>query len=163
MILKNKILTADKFDESTDDVYLFPSSSRSPKGGCKFSMGKGLGLEVIERYPGIDNKFNMNLFNGHIPCYYHLTYVNPYVLKSTITIGAFQNRIKSSDKPSYNMIEVSADVLNKDSREVPNRIFHLGNLGIGNICDGYGDCQIDDRLLTILQALPDNVFYYTGN
>ena len=162
MILKNKILTADKFDESTDDVYLFPSSSRSPQGGLKFSMGKGLALEVAERYPAISFLFNGTLCNGNIPYYYHLVYVRPHTLKSNITIGAFQTRIRSSDRPSYDAIGISIDVLNRDSREVPNRTFHLGNLGIGNNSDGYGDCPIDDRLLTLLHTLPDNVLYYTG-
>jgi hypothetical protein len=162
MILKNKILTASTFNESTDDVYLFPSSSRSPRGGSKFSMGKGLALEVAERYPNINHLFNNALGNGIIPLYYHLVYVKPHILKSNITIGAFQNRINSSDNPSYDVIGISIDILNRDSREIPIKTFHLGNLGIGNSCDGYGDCPIDDRLLTLLHLLPDNVFYYTG-
>ena len=129
-----------------NDIYCFTANSVINLKG-KLVMGAGCAKSVRDLYQGIDK-----LFGDDIE---HLSQFGTCIVKwKSQWILAFQTKYDWKDESPIELIEYSVKRLKYLANNNPTWVFHLPCPAIG--CGG----QSVDKVLALLEVLPDNVVVY---
>lgn len=112
------------------DLFLFTGNGSVTKAG-KLVMGRGMALEIRDRFPGLDKAIgNVLRLQPDLWSVEHQTFV--YHLEVGKKIGVFQVKYHWYDDADLKLIEESALALALWAADHPDKAIHLNYPGIGN-------------------------------